>query len=197
MLAVQGVEVRGHQRAAGRACARPPRVPEGEALARVDLDAVRARVQALAVVKSADVTRQWPDQVLIEVEEREAIAVVDIGGRTRGMDEDGVVFHEYRRAPAGLPRVQTSSDTGTDALREAAAVVSALPADLASGVDHVEVETVDRITLVLRDGRTVMWGSADESDAEGGRCSPSCSQQDAQRVRRLRARPADDVRLTR
>jgi cell division protein FtsQ len=142
------------------------RVPEGEPLARIDLDTIKARVQALAVVKSADVTRQWPDEVLIEVEERVAIAVVDIGGQARGMDADGVVFAEYRRAPAGLPHVQTSSDTRNDALREAAAVISALPEDLSARVDHVAVETIDRISLVMRDGRIVMWGSADESETK-------------------------------
>ena len=42
-------------------------------------------------------------------------------------------------------------------------MVSALPDDLATRVDHVEVETVDQITLVLRDGREVLWGSAEES----------------------------------
>ena len=39
-----------------------------------------------------------------------------------------------------------------------------LPDDLAATVDHVEVETIDRITLMLRDGRQVLWGSAEESE---------------------------------
>jgi cell division protein FtsQ len=43
-------------------------------------------------------------------------------------------------------------------------VVSALPDDLADRVDHVEVATVDRIELALRDDRTVLWGSAEQSD---------------------------------
>ena len=43
-------------------------------------------------------------------------------------------------------------------------MVAALPRDLAQRVDHVEVETVDQIMLVLRDGRQVLWGSAEESD---------------------------------
>ena len=30
-------------------------------------------------------------------------------------------------------------------------------------VDHVEVETIDQITLVLRSGRTVRWGSSEDS----------------------------------
>jgi cell division protein FtsQ len=164
VLAVNGVEVHGTRTLSAAQVRAVADVPEGEPLARVDLDRIQARVEALEEVRSADVTRQWPDQVLIEVVEREAIALVDIGGQIRGMDKDGVVFREYRQAPPGLPRVQTATGTRGEALREAAAVVSALPRDLAGRVDHVEVETIDRITLVLGDGRTVMWGSADESE---------------------------------
>jgi cell division protein FtsQ len=163
VLAVNGVQVRGARTLDAAHVRDVAAVPSGEPLASVDLDAIRARVEALAVVRSADVTRQWPDQVLIEIEERVAVAVVDIGGEIRGMDKDGVVFREYRQAPAGLPRVRTAASTGSDALREAASVIASLPEDIAGRVDHVEVETVDRITLVLRDDRTVMWGSADES----------------------------------
>ena len=50
------------------------------------------------------------------------------------------------------------------ALREAAQVVSALPGDLAARVDFVSVATIDQIELTLRDGRTVMWGSAEDSE---------------------------------
>jgi cell division protein FtsQ len=89
--------------------------------------------------------------------------VVDLGGRLRGMDEDGVLFRAYRSAPAGLPRVTTPLGTSTEALREAARVVTALPAGLSRVVDHVEVRTVDQITLALGDGRTVVWGSAADS----------------------------------
>ena len=35
---------------------------------------------------------------------------------------------------------------------------------VAARVDHVEVATVDQITLVLRDQRQVLWGSAEESE---------------------------------
>ena len=75
-----------------------------------------------------------------------------------------MVFRDYRHAPPGLPHVRTSTDTRSEALQEAARVVSALPADLAERVDHVEVESVDQISLVLGDGRKVMWGSAEQSD---------------------------------
>ena len=141
-------------------------VPSGQPLARVDLDAIRARIEALAVVRDAEVTRAWPDRVLIDVHERQAIAVVEIGGRIRGLDAEGVVFRDYPRPPPGMPQVRTSSDTRSDALQEAALVVEALPAEIDRQVDHVEVATVDQISLVLRNGKTVVWGSAEESDAK-------------------------------
>ena len=102
----------------------------------------------------------------IDVDERVAIAVVDIGGRIRGMDAEGVVFRDYPRPPHGMPQVRTSTDTRSDALREAALVVEALPAEISRRVDHVEVATIDQISLVLRDGKQVVWGSAEESDAK-------------------------------
>lgn len=138
-------------------------VPLGEQLALVDLSRADARVGSLAEVRSVDVTRSWPDAVRIEVVERTAVAVVEIAGRLRGLDPDGVVFREYRTAPRGMPRIQPGAAAGTDALKEAATVVSALPDGLSTRVDHVEVATVDQITLVMRDGRQVMWGSAEES----------------------------------
>ena len=139
-------------------------VPLGEQLALVDLGRADARVGSLAEVRSVDATRTWPDTVRIEVAERTAVAVVELAGRLRGLDAEGVVFREYQRVPLGMPRIRPGSAAGTDALREAATVVSALPDDLATRVDHVEVTTIDQITLVMRDQRQVLWGSAEESE---------------------------------
>jgi cell division protein FtsQ len=166
VLAVKDVEVEGTRTLAAAEVREVAAVPSGLPLARVDLDAIRARVEALAVVRDADVTRTWPDRVHIDVEERVAIAVVDIAGRTRGMDSQGVVFRDYPKPPPDLPQVHTTSDTRSDALREAALVVESLPSEITRRVDHVEVATIDQISLALRDGKTVVWGSAEESDAK-------------------------------
>ena len=163
VLAVEGVDVEGTSTLSAAQVREAADVPVGEPLARVDLDAIRARVEALAPVRSADVTREWPHRVLVTVAERQVVAVVEIGGRLRGMDASGVLFRDYRQAPPGVPRVVTPPDTRSDALQEAARVVGSLPDPIARLVDHVEVKTVDQISLVLRDGREVVWGSADES----------------------------------
>lgn len=165
-LAVEDIEVSGAQTVSAKEIRARSGIEEGEPLVSVDLSKAERQISALAVIRSVNVTRQWPHGVLISLEERTAIAVVEIGDRLRGMDADGVVFRDYKKAPSDLPRVQTSIGTTAEALREAARVISALPDDLTLRVDHVQVETVDQISLVLKDGRTVVWGSADESDTK-------------------------------
>ena len=163
-LQVKRVEVVGNDLLSDARVREIADVPIGDQLALVDLARADARVGALAEVKSVDVTRTWPDVVRIAVVERTAVAVVELAGRIRGLDAEGIVFREYKSVPKGRPRIRPGSAAGTDALQEAATVVSALPKDLATRVDHVEVATVDQITLVLRDQRQVLWGSAEESE---------------------------------
>ena len=164
LLDVEGVEVQGAEGLVGEEVRTAAEVPDGEPLATVDLRAVEARVESLAPVLSADVSRKWPDQVLVRVEERVPVAVVRIGGVLRGMDRSGVLFEEYRSAPPGLPQVEASAGVDTEALRESAAVVATLPREVTEQVAQVEVATVDLIRLRLRDGRLVVWGSAAESE---------------------------------
>lgn len=163
-LQVERVEVVGNDLLSDARIREIADVPIGEQLALVDLGRADARVGSLAEVKSVDVSRTWPDAVRIAVVERTAVAVVELAGRLRGLDPEGVVFREYEQVPKGMPRVRPGGRAGTDALKEAATVVSALPDDLVTRVDHVEVETVDQITLVMRDQRQVLWGSAEESE---------------------------------
>lgn len=163
-LQVRKVQVVGNELLSDARVREVADVPLGDQLALVDLGRAGARVRSLAEVRSVDVTRSWPDGVRIEVVERTAVAVVELAGRIRGLDADGVVFRDYRTVPRGMPRIRPGGAAGIDALKEAASVVSALPDDLVARVDHVEVETVDQITLVLRDQRRVLWGSAEQSE---------------------------------
>lgn len=163
VLAVDGVEVEGVDVLDPAEVRRVAAVPLGDPLAGVPVDAIRARVESLAPVKVADVSRSWPDQVRIVVVEREAVAVVERDGVLRGVDEEGVLFRSYDSKPAALPVVRISAGTRSEALAEAAQVIAALPDDLAARVDHLAVETVDSISLRLANGKTIFWGSANDS----------------------------------
>jgi cell division protein FtsQ len=163
VLAVESVEVEGVDVLRSGEVREIARVPMGEPLATAPLGAIAARVESLAPVKAVDVSRSWPNTVRIAVLEREAVAVVERDGVVRGLDSEGILFREYRSVPDGLPVVRISAATRTEALAEAALVVDALPDDLAARVDHLVVETVDSISLQLRNGRTIFWGSAADS----------------------------------
>ncbi len=102
--------------------------------------------------------------MLIKVTERTPVAVVELGGRFHAMDVDGVLFRDYRRPPAGMPRVVSPEGTSSAALAEAARVIAALPSNLARRVDHVAVAGVDQVSLAMRGGSVVIWGSDAQSD---------------------------------
>jgi cell division protein FtsQ len=163
VLAVNGTRVDGVAVLSERQVTRVAQVPTGVPLATVDLDAIEARVEDLAPVLDADVSRSWPDQVLVKVTERTAVVAVDREGAWKGVDEQRVVFRDYPRRPAGLPVVAMKADTSTEALAEAAHVVDALPDDILRRVTSLDVRSIDSIVLHLQGGATVSWGSADQA----------------------------------
>jgi cell division protein FtsQ len=138
-------------------------VPIGRPLARVDLAAIQARVESIAAVERAEVSRAWPHTVHIDVSERTPVAVVDRGAGLQQLDESGVLFGSARQRPAGMPLIKADASMDSDALAQAGRVAASLPDDLARKVDHLEVRSADDIVLELRDGRTVVWGSAVDS----------------------------------
>jgi cell division protein FtsQ len=163
VVTVREVAVRGNQTVSAVRVRAVAKAPLGRQLARVDLGAIQARVETIPAVKSVSVSRSWPHTVAISITERTPVAVVDRGAGLQAVDQDGVLFGGYARKPDDLPLVVTAPDVKAEALAEAAHVVASLRSDIASKVDRVEVETVDRIRLHLAGGRTVMWGSAEES----------------------------------
>jgi cell division protein FtsQ len=163
-VAARGVEVTGTQTLSDARIKRTAEVPTGTPLAKVDLDAIRARVEALASVRRAEVSRSWPHTVHIAVTERTPIAVLNRGDGLQALDSEGVLFNRYGSRPRNLPLVRTEPDTPGEALVEAARVIEALPPRIAGRVDTLEVSSVDEIELVLANGRRVHWGSAEDSE---------------------------------
>jgi cell division protein FtsQ len=162
-LTVRSAQVTGNTTVGTARIERAADVPVGRPLARVDLAAIRRRVEAIPAVKSADVSRAWPHRVHVVVTERVPIAVVNQGEGLRALDADGVMFGSYAKVPKRLPLVRTQPDTPQEALAEGGKVIASLPASIASRVATIEVDSVDQISLVLKNGRRVMWGSAEES----------------------------------
>ena len=164
VVTVRGVEVVGADAVPAHRIERAARAPIGTPLARADLAAVQARVEAIPEIRSVSVSRSWLHTIRIEVTERVPVAVVSRGAELQAVDLEGVLFGNYRRAPAGLPLIRTEPGVSAEVLAEAAKVVTSLRSDIAAKVRYVDVTSIDKITLLLRRGPRVLWGSADDSD---------------------------------
>ncbi|RYE79473.1 MAG: FtsQ-type POTRA domain-containing protein [Myxococcales bacterium] len=159
-LTTRDVEVAGNESVSDARVTRVAKVPIGTQLARLDVGAIRARVESIAAIGNAEVSRSWPHTLRIEVTERVPAAVVERAGRKLTVDLDGVVFDGAR---TGLVRIMTSEEVSVEALAQGARVATALPDDLRSKVQHIELETIDKIEIRLKDGRRIVWGSAAHS----------------------------------
>jgi cell division protein FtsQ len=162
-VTVQSAQVTGNSSISSARIARAADVPTGTPLARVNLDAIRKRVEAIPAVRRAEISRSWPHRVHVAVTERIPLAVVNRGNGLQALDEDGVTFGRYAKRPPGLPLVRTQPDTPAEAMAEGGKVIASLPSTIAGRVDTVEVDSIDQISLVLRNGRRVVWGSAEDS----------------------------------
>jgi cell division protein FtsQ len=141
----------------------------GTPLLSVDTGAVTRRVEAIGDVASATVTEDWPDHLAITVTERvPAVAVRMADGEYDLVDPTGVVVRHTKAKPAALPLLVTSLPgsalRGNAEVTAAADVLAELQPWLARQVAEVTVAAVPagppRVTLSLRDGKTVQWGSA-------------------------------------
>jgi cell division protein FtsQ len=135
-------------------------VETGTPLMRVSPAEIEERLVALPQVQSATVTRAWPDALVIDITRREPVALVASAEGYDVVDSEGVVIRSVPVPDKGVPVVRASGDGVTAAI----AVAQELPEELRRKVVTVEATTRNNVTLVLRDGAEVMWGSADDGE---------------------------------
>lgn len=83
-----------------------------EPLVEVDLDAIAARVEELPWIDEANVRRDWPGSIVVEVVERRPAAAVAIGDSVVLADVAGRVLATTSRVPADLAVVELAARSG-------------------------------------------------------------------------------------
>lgn len=159
VLAVKTITVRGATVVKVSDILAATDVPLGTPLARVDVGAIKARVEKLPRVSSVTVRRGWPHTLVVIVHEYTPVAVTMNGGNWYVVDPSGVPF-----MPAGkvssLPQVQ-----GRDDASRAAAIVVArdLPRTISRYVVLTRAQRPDQIELLLSDKSVVSWGDTSQA----------------------------------
>lgn len=137
----------------------------GTPLARLDTRALSERVTAITTVRSAQVTRSWPNGLAVDVVARVPVAAATSQDGLVLLDVDGVVVGSVAEAPEGLPEVTVplSGERAGETLGAVLTVLAELPAELRAEVATAGASNPASITLELTDGAEVRWGAVEES----------------------------------
>ena len=151
----------------------------GVPMIRVDTGAAASRVEVITQVQSAQVSRSWPDRIVITVRERTPVLAVAVPPSVSGagspggfslIDATGVVVRSVRVKPAGMPVYGTplppGALRGSPSVAAAVAVLHEVPAPIARSVAAVTASSPENVTLGLTDGVTVVWGSTARASAK-------------------------------
>ncbi|WP_406167840.1 cell division protein FtsQ/DivIB [Streptomyces sp. NBC_00996] len=150
-------------------------VPVGSPLISVDTGAIAERLRRkLPRIDSVDVVRSWPHGIGLKVTERTPVLTVEKGAKFIEVDAKGVRFATVSNAPKGVPALELTVSRsvglrrfGTDRLvREAVRVAGDIPAAVARDTRTLKVRSYDSISLELKGGRTVEWGSGEKGRAK-------------------------------
>ena len=165
VLAVRAVQVDGLSTLPAEQVREAAGIAEGTPLLRVDVDAAETRVARLPQVASVEVTRGWPDSVVVTVVERKPVAVVGERGQRSLVDAEGVLFDTVTGdAPDGVVPLDVATPGPEDpATLAGIAALSSLPAAVRKEVASAAAASADDISLTLTDGTVVRWGDASES----------------------------------
>ncbi len=159
LLDVERVAVTGTVRTTPEQVLEAAAVAPGTPLARVDAAGVRERVGALDPVARVEVERGWPSVLRLRVVERTPVVGFLTAGRYVLLDGDAVPFAREPRLPAGTVRLQVPRPGADDpATRASLQVLQALPASLRARTAIVRASSPEAVTLLLKDGRQVVWG---------------------------------------
>ena len=171
LLVVRSVIVRGTHLVPSSEVLAVADIAPGTPLIRVNTAQVEARVDTIRQVRSVQVTRSWPNRLVITVREwTPALALTAPGGGYDLAAADGVVLEWTARRPADLPFYPAASPgislRGNPDFAAAVAVIGELSAELRHAVQSVTVPSPDQVTLHLPGGISVLWGGTDRAAAK-------------------------------
>lgn len=138
----------------------------GTPLALLDHDAIRNDLREFALIRSYSTEVVPPHTLVVRLVERTPIGAVEGPGGIALIDAAGVVVDTTAERPAGVPLIEAGdADAESIAFRSVAAVLGALPTDLAARIDVISATTRDDVTFTFADtGHQVRWGSVERSD---------------------------------
>ena len=159
VFAVKAVKVTGVDEALQQQVISAAPVPMGEPIAKVDTAAIGSAVQgALPWIASVDVRRGYPNDIVIAVTPRVAVAQSTDG---QAIDADGIAY----LSPTALPKnLLTIEGSNPGALGTAVRIYQQLPPEISRKIVSLTAKSRDDVTFTLGSGAVVRWGNDQKAD---------------------------------
>ncbi len=139
---------------------------QGKSMITLSDEGARRRLLAIPAVRAVSINRQWPDTVVITVQERLPVAFWNVNGHDFPVDQDGVVLSAG--APDGpAPRIvemtpgrvlQPGDRVHPDAIEFAQRIMGESPRFLDANVTELEYEAGVGVTVIFDGGLRVTFG---------------------------------------
>jgi cell division protein FtsQ len=139
---------------------------EGKPLPQVSGQEVNELLKPLVQVRSATVEARPPSELLVHVNERVPVALLKQGDSFVMVDVDGVQLGATQdQSAVALPLIDAGAGaTNTGLFKAIAAVLNTLPADVLARMSTASAASPDAVELKLVDGKTVVWGNAEDKE---------------------------------
>ncbi len=139
---------------------------EGKPLPQVSEQEINELLKPLVQVRSATMEARPPSELLVHVNERVPVALLKQGDSFVMVDVDGVQLGATKdQSAVALPLIDAGAGaTNTELFKAIAAVLDTLPADVRARMSTASAASVDAVELKLIDGKTVVWGNAEDRE---------------------------------
>lgn len=166
-LKLKRVEVVGNENVTALHLVETSGLRKGTHLLELSTSKVASRIEKVPWVADARVERIIPSRVRITVIERKPEVVVDTFGVRFLADRDGFILEEKDAELVRISEVlpeppAVGSRITMPQFAHVFTILDSLPEPLLGRVEEVRARSVDRITLVLDDGITVLYGAAEQ-----------------------------------
>ena len=137
----------------------------GTPLALIDSARLERDLSGFSLIRSYVTETVPPNTIIIHIEEREPVGVVQNGDSFDLVDPAGIAVQSTTERPVDVPLIVVEGGkTDGAAFDSAVEVLLALPPTMLALVDTITASTQDDVRFVMRGvGQSVVWGSADRS----------------------------------
>jgi cell division protein FtsQ len=158
------IEVRGASHVARADVLRIAAITPETNVFTLDAGAAEARLERDPWIAGATITKDLPSRLIVDIDERVAVAVVEWGGVLRLVADDGALLEAaLPRVSAGLPVITFTDQQGFEPeanVEGAARAIAAMVPTLRDRIDGVSILADGQLRVDLTSGAEVAYGEA-------------------------------------